>query len=158
MSPQLTYAGVVWGGRRRQNKWIHYMNWIIWINQIHDVRRRLGLFLWKGHFAAVFYAPLAIIVVSIPVALIIYKLLFGWERHTQLTHSIYTYTKNFLFFSREIEKTYMAYILTREVLVVTRRQVDQRVFRSLFWLKNVQDLENKNNCIWLLAINCLINT
>ena len=100
MSPQLTYAGVVWGGRRRQNKWIHYMNWIIWINQIHDVRRRLGLFLWKGHFAAVFYAPLAIIVVSIPVALIIYKLLFGWERHTQLTDTPYTHTpKTFFFFS-----------------------------------------------------------
>jgi hypothetical protein len=90
-----------------------------------------GCFCGKA-ISLLFYAPLAIIVVSIPVALIIYKLLFGWERHTQLTHSIYTYTKNFLFFSREIEKTYMAYILTREVLVVTRRQVDQRVFRSLF--------------------------
>ena len=157
MSPQLTYAGVVWGGRRRQNKWIHYMNWIIWINQIHDVRRRLGLFLWKGHFAAVLCS--SCYYCGFNTCGIDYLQTTFWLGKAHTTHSLHIHIHQKLsFFSREIEKTYMAYILTREVLVVTRRQVDQRVFRSLFWLKNVQDLENKNNCIWFLAINCLINT
>ena len=98
------------------------------------------MFLWKGHFAAA-----AIIVVSIPVALIIYKLLFGWER--QLTH-LHTHTKNFPFF-REIEKTYMAYILTRGVLVVVTAAgclfFQAKGFFALFSDSN-QDLE-KNNYI-----------
>ena len=100
---------------------------------------------------------LCIIVVSIPVALIIYKLLFGWER--QLTHS--HIHQKLSFFSWNRKNLYGLHFDERSfgdgggrLIIYFSKRKD---FSLSFFLTWNQDLQ-KDNCIWLEILNCLINT